>query len=92
MEHLHARGALHQQYQMNDVKALLFGMNSISRFLQMAGEKQNYFILGQQYEHFYYLTTIITGSAFKDFLYQPSMTAEPERMQRRGWALKTTAY
>ncbi len=78
---------LHCQYQMNDVKALLFGdsMELAYQILTNGKEKkQNYFILDGNYEHFYYLTNNHCGEVLLRLLCNPSMTAELNRILAQG--------
>ena len=78
---------LHCQYQMNDVKALLFGdsMELAYQILTNGKEKkQNYFILDGNYEHFYYLTNNHCGGGAFKASRNPSMTAELNRILAQG--------
>lgn len=79
---------LHRQYQMDDVKALLFGNNmELAYAILVDGreKKQNYFILDGNYEHFYYLTNDFYGEVLLKLLCNPSMTAELNRILAQGF-------
>ena len=79
---------LHSQYQMDDVKALLFGDSmELAYEILVAGreKKQNYFILDGNYEHFYYLTNNPHGETLLRLLCNPAMTAELDRILGQGF-------
>lgn len=78
---------LHFQYQMNDVKAVLFGDSmELAYEVLVSGKekKQNYFIFDGNYEHFYYLTNDYYGEVLLRLLCNPSMTAELDRVLGQG--------
>lgn len=78
---------LHFQYQMNDVKAVLFGDSmelAYEVFVSGKEKKQNYFIFDGNYEHFYYLTNDYYGEVLLRLLCNPSMTAELDRVLGQG--------
>ena len=79
---------LHRQYQMDDVRALLFGDSMELAYELLVGgreKKQNYFILDGNYEHFYYLTNNQHGETLLRLLCNPSMTAELNRILAQGF-------
>lgn len=78
---------LHFQYQMNDVKAVLFGDSmELAYEVLVSGKekKQHYFIFDGNYEHFYYLTNDYYGEVLLRLLCNPSMTAELDRVLGQG--------